>query len=87
MSGNPMTSYALATKALAEALPAKTVYEWLVDHGYYPEAYVLPPSFRVARRAEGSHVALQASEEQASTPTGTRSMRQCAPRSISRTPP
>lgn len=35
------------TKELAQALEKKEVYKWLVTKGYFPEAYVLPPCFKV----------------------------------------
>lgn len=37
------------TKALAASLVGADVQEWLLTAGYYPEAYVLPPCFRVVK--------------------------------------
>ncbi|MDZ7801883.1 MAG: RNA-directed DNA polymerase [Trueperaceae bacterium] len=39
---------------MAKALPAKEVFEWLVTQGYYPEPYVLPPTF-VVKKAPDFH--------------------------------
>lgn len=50
MAENPVRDYRDATRKLAAALGRKAVYDWLVDQGYFPECYVLPPSFRVERR-------------------------------------
>lgn len=36
------------TKDLARSLRPTEVYDWLIRFGYFPEAYVLPPCFRVA---------------------------------------
>jgi len=35
------------TAQLAKALDRKSIYEWLVTKGYFPEPYVLPPCFVV----------------------------------------
>ena len=35
------------TASLARNLERKTIYEWLVTTGYFPEPYVLPPCFAV----------------------------------------
>ncbi len=35
------------TKKLAEKLNPKEISKWLLNEGYYPESYVLPPFFRV----------------------------------------
>lgn len=35
------------TKKLAEQLDPDEVAQWLLSHGYFPEQYVLPPSFAV----------------------------------------
>jgi hypothetical protein len=37
------------TADLACALGEKEVYEWLVTRGFFPEAYVLPPCFKVTK--------------------------------------
>ena len=36
-----------ATAKLLRALDKDEVAYWLLNHGYYPEQYVLPPSFNV----------------------------------------
>src|SRR5574341_1327911 len=38
------------TKKLAKSLKAKDVYNWLIESGYFPESYILPPCFRVMKR-------------------------------------
>lgn len=35
---------------MAQALDRKSIYEWLVTKGYFPEPYVLPPCFVVTAR-------------------------------------
>lgn len=40
------------TKELAQALEKKEVYKWLVTKGYFPEAYVLPPCFKVTHHPQ-----------------------------------
>ena len=37
------------TRSAAESLSSDQILEWLTVSGYYPEAYVLPPSFAVHR--------------------------------------
>lgn len=37
------------TRELARALKPQDIYWWLLEFGYFPEAYVLPPCFRVAK--------------------------------------
>ncbi len=37
------------TEKLARSLPAELVYNWLQTTGFYPEPYVLPPSFKVTK--------------------------------------
>jgi hypothetical protein len=37
------------TGTLANALNPQDIYNWLVEEGYYPESYVLPPCFRVQK--------------------------------------
>lgn len=39
----------LATKKLAENLKKKDIAQWLLTHGYYPEAYALPPCFSISK--------------------------------------
>ncbi len=46
---SPLRQHSNATRDLARALKPSEVYWWLLECGYYPEAYVLPPCFRVAR--------------------------------------
>jgi Reverse transcriptase (RNA-dependent DNA polymerase) len=43
-------AYRAQTRESAKALDWKDVYHWLVEFGYFPESYVLPPCFRVTRR-------------------------------------
>jgi hypothetical protein len=43
-------SHRARTKQLARNLRWTDVYHWLVEHGYFPESYVLPPCFKVIRR-------------------------------------
>lgn len=47
---NPIQDHHQATRDLAKSLKAAEVYHWLVEYGYFPESYVLPPCFRVAER-------------------------------------
>ena len=44
---SPIAEHRAKTKALALSLDQTEVYEWLIIHGYLPEAYVLPPCYRV----------------------------------------
>ena len=37
------------TASLARSLTRRDIYEWFVTKGYFPEAYVLPPCFRVTK--------------------------------------
>lgn len=37
------------TKELAQELKKSDIYDWLVTKGYFPEPYVLPPCFMVAK--------------------------------------
>ncbi len=48
--GNPVTQHREATRQLAKSLNPNDVYSWLVEHGYFPESYVLPPCFQVVKR-------------------------------------
>ncbi len=48
-AANPIRKHRNATFRLARALEPSDVYRWLLEYGYYPEAYVLPPCFRVAK--------------------------------------
>jgi hypothetical protein len=38
------------TKKLAKTLQWTGIYHWLVEYGYFPESYVLPPCFKVTSR-------------------------------------
>jgi hypothetical protein len=44
---SPIREHRILTKKLAKELKFGHVYHWLVEHGYFPESYVLPPCFRV----------------------------------------
>lgn len=44
---SPIQAHRKATHDLARALKPADVYRWLLEWGYFPEAYVLPPCFRV----------------------------------------
>ena len=46
---SPLQKHRDATRELARALKPSDVYHWLLEFGYFPEAYVLPPCFRVAK--------------------------------------
>lgn len=46
---SPIQQHRKSTHDLARALKPSDVYWWLLEHGYFPEAYVLPPCFRVAK--------------------------------------
>lgn len=48
---DPITSYRELTRTLALALDRRAVYKWLVQFGYYPESYVVPPCFRVVTKS------------------------------------
>lgn len=37
------------TKKLAGQLKGRQIYQWLITEGFFPENYVLPPCFRVAK--------------------------------------
>jgi len=49
-SVSPIATHREETKRLAKALSAIDVYKWIMDSGYFPEQYVLPPCFAVAKR-------------------------------------
>lgn len=40
------------TRRLAKDLKWEQVYHWLIEHGYFPENYVLPPCFRVSKHPD-----------------------------------
>jgi hypothetical protein len=46
---NPIALHRIATFKLAKSLKPADVYKWLLQHGYFPESYVLPPCFRVLK--------------------------------------
>lgn len=46
---SPLQKHRATTHELARALKPSEVYRWLLEFGYFPEAYVLPPCFRVAK--------------------------------------
>lgn len=39
----------IQTEKLAKLLLPKSIYEWIMKDGYYPESYVLPPCFKVEK--------------------------------------
>lgn len=47
---NPIKEHREATKNLGRSLKKADVYHWLCECGYFPESYVLPPCFTVAKR-------------------------------------
>jgi len=47
LTRNPISAHRSRTKKLARSLQAPDVYQWLIESGYYPESYVLPPCFSV----------------------------------------
>ena len=47
---NPLRDHRDATYNLATSLAKVDVYHWLVQYGYFPESYVLPPCFAVVKR-------------------------------------
>lgn len=50
MIPNPVRAHRSTTRKLAEQLRWTHVYHWIVEHGYFPESYVLPPCFKVTKR-------------------------------------
>ena len=44
---NPIRDHRNTTRALARRLKWTDVFAWLVECGYFPESYVLPPCFQV----------------------------------------
>ncbi len=38
--------HTLKTKKLIKMVPKSTIAKWLLEEGYYPEQYVIPPSFK-----------------------------------------
>ncbi len=47
---DPHLAHKYETQEMARNLPPSDVYAWLVEHGYFPESYVLPPAFTVTKR-------------------------------------
>ncbi|WP_028450133.1 RNA-directed DNA polymerase [Chitinibacter tainanensis] len=47
---SPITKHREATYELARSLAKSDIHHWLIDHGYFPENYVLPPCFAVIER-------------------------------------
>ena len=45
---NPIKTHRAETKRTAKSLKSKDIYHWLVQYGYFPENYVLPPCFFVS---------------------------------------
>ena len=45
----PIQKHRSATRELARELTPTEIYRWLLEYGYYPEAYVMPPCFRVSK--------------------------------------
>jgi len=37
------------TKEILESIPKEKIGQWLLEEGYFPEGYVLPPSFKVQK--------------------------------------
>ena len=35
------------TEKLIREIPSEKIATWLLNHGYFPEQYILPPSFQV----------------------------------------
>ena len=52
MPSNPIRNHKNSTISLANSLKGSEVYHWLMEFGYFPESYVLPPCYRVAKRPE-----------------------------------
>ena len=44
-----MQAHRDVTRQRAKDLKWTQVYHWLIEHGYFPESYVLPPCFRVSQ--------------------------------------
>lgn len=39
----------IETKRLIKKIPKGTIAKWLLEEGYYPEQYVIPPSFKISK--------------------------------------
>lgn len=50
MTKSPHLSHKAATRAAARVLRSADIYDWLMNQGYFPESYVLPPCFAVGQR-------------------------------------
>jgi len=46
---NPIQEHRIATEALADSLKKSDIYHWLLNYGYFPESYILPPCFEVTK--------------------------------------
>lgn len=46
---SPIKQHQIDTRKLAKGLNQADIYHWLVEFGYFPESYVLPPCFRVVK--------------------------------------
>jgi len=47
---NPVKFYKESTLDLVNSLDSNEIYFWLLDHGYFPENFVVPPCFHVSKR-------------------------------------
>lgn len=63
MLQNPIIVHREATKKLAESLVKTDIYHWLVEHGYFPENYILPPCFEVSTRPKRPKVYFKVSKK------------------------
>jgi hypothetical protein len=46
---NPILEHWDTTQKLVKQLDTDEIYRWLIEDGYFPESYVLPPCFRVVK--------------------------------------
>ena len=44
---NPVEKHIRKTEGLLRAIDKAKIAEWLLNEGYFPEQYVLPPTFKV----------------------------------------
>ncbi len=49
---NPIEEHKKVTYNLAKSLDKDEVLYWLLDYGYFPESYVVPPCFKVVKRPD-----------------------------------
>lgn len=49
-ASNPIAEHRNETRMLAYSLKKTDIYNWLLECGYFPESYVLPPCFSVVKR-------------------------------------